>query len=126
MPGATVTMQAWRFGTPSISARQSKQTPIRQSGRRGLPVTGVPGPNAAVLALTLSGLPPHPFLFLGFLPAKAAAREAEIARLRAMEAAGLSATLVFYEAPHRAAEALAALRDGLGPTRPAALAGSAS
>ncbi len=34
-------MQAWRFATPSISARQSKQTPIRQSGPRGLPVTAV-------------------------------------------------------------------------------------
>jgi 16S rRNA (cytidine1402-2'-O)-methyltransferase len=72
------------------------------------------------MALTLSGLPPHPFLFLGFLPPRAAARAAELARLRAIERAGLSATLVFYEAPHRLAEALEALAEALGP-RPAAV-----
>lgn len=107
-------------GTPLVSDPGFRL--VRAAIAAGVPVTGVPGPNAAVMALTLSGLPPHPFLFHGFLPAKAAAREAEIARIRAMEGAGLSATLVFYEAPHRAAEALAALRDGLGAGRPAALA----
>lgn len=88
----------------------------------GLPVTAIPGPNAALLALTLSGLPPHPFLFLGFLPAREAARAAEVARIAALEAAGLAATLVLYEAPHRAAESLATLAAGLGAARPAALA----
>ena len=81
----------------------------------------MPGPNAALLALTLSGLPPHPFLFLGFLPPKAAARRAALARLRAAERAGLAATLLFHEAPHRLAEALADMADLLGP-RPAAVA----
>ena len=82
----------------------------------------VPGPNAAVMALTLSGLPPHPFLFLGFLPSKAGPRAAEIARLRTMERAGLSAAVNFYEAPHRLADTLAALAEGLGGDRPAAVA----
>ncbi|MFL1462667.1 16S rRNA (cytidine(1402)-2'-O)-methyltransferase [Roseococcus sp. DSY-14] len=107
-------------GTPLVSDPGFRL--VRAAIAAGVPVTGVPGPNAALLALTLSGLPPHPFLFAGFLPAREAARAAEVARLRALEGAGLSATLVFYEAPHRAAEALAALRDGLGPARPAALA----
>ena len=93
-----------------------------QSGRElidfagGIAVSAVPGPNAAVMALSLSGLPPHPFLFLGFLPAKAGPRAAELKRLGGIERAGLSATLVFYEAPHRLAEALAAMAEGLGAT----------
>lgn len=107
-------------GTPLVSDPGFRL--VRAAIAAGVAVTGVPGPNAAVMALTLSGLPPHPFLFWGFLPAKEAARAAEIARIRQMEAAGLAATLVFYEAPHRAAETLLALRDALGPDRPAALA----
>ena len=84
-------------------------------------VSAVPGPNAAVMALTLSGLPPLPFLFMGFLPPKEGARRDAIARLRAAEGAGLSATLVFFEAPHRLAECLGALAEGFGE-RPAAVA----
>src|SRR5690606_7600049 len=83
-------------------------------------ISAVPGPNAAVMALTLSGLPPHPFLFHGFLPPRGAARAAELAKLRAAERAGLSATMIFYEAPHRLAETLAALAEAFG-TRPAAV-----
>ena len=107
-------------GTPLMSDPGYRL--VRAAIAAGVAVTGIPGPNAGVMALTLSGLPPHPFLFLGFLPARGGPREAELARLRAAEAAGLSATLLFYEAPHRAAEALAALRDALGADRPAALA----
>ncbi|MBR0646239.1 16S rRNA (cytidine(1402)-2'-O)-methyltransferase [Plastoroseomonas hellenica] len=107
-------------GTPLVSDPGYRL--VRAAIAAGVPVGAVPGPNAAVMALTLSGLPPHPFLFLGFLPAKAAARAAEIARIATVERAGLAVTLIFYEAPHRAAEALAALAEGLGPGRPAALA----
>ena len=63
--------------------------------------------NAAVTALILSGLPPLPFLFLGFPPPKQAARKASFSGLRAAERAGLSATLVWHEAPHRLIETLA-------------------
>jgi 16S rRNA (cytidine1402-2'-O)-methyltransferase len=107
-------------GTPLVSDPGYRL--VRAAIAAGLPVGAVPGPNAAVMALTLSGLPPHPFLFHGFLPPRAGPRAAEIARLRAAERAGLSATLVFYEAPHRLGEALAALAEGLGPDRPAAMA----
>lgn len=107
-------------GTPLVSDPGYRL--VRAAIAAGVPVGAIPGPNAAVMALTLSGLPPHPFLFLGFLPAKAAARAAEIARIAAIERVGLAATLILYEAPHRAAEALAALAEGLGPDRPAALA----
>jgi len=107
-------------GTPLMSDPGFRL--VRAAIAAGVPVYGIPGANAAVLALILSGLPPHPFMFVGFLPAKAGARDAELARFKAMEQAGLSATLIFYEAPHRAAETLAALAASLGETRPAALA----
>ncbi|MCB4820297.1 16S rRNA (cytidine(1402)-2'-O)-methyltransferase [Roseicella aerolata] len=107
-------------GTPLVSDPGYRL--VRAAIAEGLPLHAVPGPNAAVTALTLSGLPPHPFLFHGFLPPKAGPRAAGIARLRAAERAGLSATLILYEAPHRLAETLAALAEGLGPDRPAAVA----
>ncbi|WP_137179137.1 16S rRNA (cytidine(1402)-2'-O)-methyltransferase [Roseomonas sp. AR75] len=107
-------------GTPLVSDPGYRL--VRAAIEAGLPVTAIPGPNAAVMALTLSGLPPNPFLFVGFLAPKAGQRAAAIGRLRAAERAGLSATLVFYEAPHRLAEALAALAEGLGGDRPAAVA----
>jgi 16S rRNA (cytidine1402-2'-O)-methyltransferase len=106
-------------GTPLVSDPGYRL--VRAAIAEGLPVTAIPGANAAVMALTLSGLPPHPHLFQGFLPPKQAARRTVLARLRAAEQAGLSATLIFYEAPHRAAETLADMAEIFGP-RPAALA----
>lgn len=107
-------------GTPLVSDPGFRL--VRAAIAAGVTVSAVPGPNAAVTALALSGLPPHPFLFLGFLPAKAGPRSAEIARLRGIERAGLAATLIFYEAPHRLGEALAAMAEGFGADRPAAVA----
>jgi 16S rRNA (cytidine1402-2'-O)-methyltransferase len=107
-------------GTPLVSDPGYRL--VRAAIAEGLAVHAVPGPNAAVMALTLSGLPPHPFLFLGFLPSKAGPRAAEIAGLRTMERAGLSAAVIFYEAPHRLGDTLAALAEGLGGDRPAAVA----
>jgi 16S rRNA (cytidine1402-2'-O)-methyltransferase len=92
-------------GTPLVSDPGFRL--VRAAIAEGLPVGALPGPNAAVLALVLSGLPPQPFLFLGFPPPKSAARRADFSRLRAAERAGLSATLIWYEAPHRVAETLA-------------------
>jgi 16S rRNA (cytidine1402-2'-O)-methyltransferase len=87
-----------------------------------LPISAIPGPNAAVMALVLSGLPPEPFLFQGFLPPRSAARLAALGRLKALEQAGLAASLVFYEAPHRLAESLADMALAFGAERPAAVA----
>lgn len=107
-------------GTPLVSDPGFRL--VRAAIAEGVAVSAIPGPNAAVMALTLSGLPPHPFLFLGFLPAKEGARAAELLRLRAIERAGLAATLIFYEAPHRVPESLAAMAEAFGPARPAAVA----
>jgi 16S rRNA (cytidine1402-2'-O)-methyltransferase len=77
-------------------------------------VTAFPGANAAVTALILSGLPPLPFLFLGFPPPKKAARRAVLSGLRAAERAGLKATLIWHEAPHRLLETLIDIQEILG------------
>jgi len=69
----------------------------------------------------LSGLPPLPFLVLGFPPPRQAARRAAFGVLRAAERAGLAATLIWYEAPHRLAETLADMAEAFGP-RAAAVA----
>jgi 16S rRNA (cytidine1402-2'-O)-methyltransferase len=105
-------------GTPLVSDPGYRL--VRAAIAAGVAVTAVPGANAAVMALTLSGLPPHPYLFLGFLPGKQAARLAVLSRLRAAEMAGLSATLVLYESPHRAGACLADMACVFG-ARPAAL-----
>jgi 16S rRNA (cytidine1402-2'-O)-methyltransferase len=89
---------------------------VREAIDRGLVVDAVPGPNAVLAALVLSGLPMDRFTFEGFLPRKAGARAARLADL-----ADDPRTMVFYVAPHRAAEELAALAEALGE-RPAALA----
>jgi 16S rRNA (cytidine1402-2'-O)-methyltransferase len=94
-------------GTPLISDPGYKL--VRDARAAGIAVTTIPGPSAAIAALTLAGLPTDRFAFFGFLPAKAAAREAAIA-----EAAEFGGTLVFYESGPRLAATLAALADGLG------------
>ncbi len=82
----------------------------------GVTVTAVPGPSAVLTALALSGLPVDRFCFEGFLPRKAGERARRLAGLAAEER-----TLVFFEAPHRTAAALAALAEAFGSDRPAAV-----
>jgi 16S rRNA (cytidine1402-2'-O)-methyltransferase len=106
-------------GTPLVSDPGYRL--VRAAIAAGVRVGALPGANAATMALVLSGLPPHPYLFMGFPPPRQAARHAAFARLRAAERAGLSATLVFYEAPHRLAESLADMAADFGD-RPAAVA----
>ncbi|MGL4175721.1 MAG: 16S rRNA (cytidine(1402)-2'-O)-methyltransferase [Dermatophilaceae bacterium] len=79
-------------------------------------VTGVPGPSAVLLALAVSGLPVDRFCFEGFLPRKDGARRRALAALTAEPR-----TMVFFEAPHRTARTLAAMRDALGSGRRAAV-----
>lgn len=94
-------------GTPLISDPGYKL--VRDARAAGIPVTTLPGPCAAIAALTLAGLPTDRFLFAGFLPSKAKARADTIAEL-----APIRATLIFYESGPRLSSALSALRDGLG------------
>ena len=101
-------------GTPLVSDPGFKL--VRDARAAGHAVTTLPGPCAAIAALTLAGLPSDRFLFLGFLPAKRGARDSAIA-----EVAGVRATLVLYESAGRLPATLAALAAGLGE-RPAAVA----
>ncbi|WP_281820907.1 16S rRNA (cytidine(1402)-2'-O)-methyltransferase [Sphingobium sp. BS19] len=94
-------------GTPLISDPGYKL--VRDARAAGRFVTSLPGPSAAIVALTLSGLPTDRFLFMGFLPSKAKARGDTLA-----EVAALRATLIFYESGPRLSDSLAAMADGLG------------
>ena len=94
-------------GTPLISDPGFKL--VRDARAAGHSVVTIPGPCAAVAALTLAGLPTDRFLFLGFLPPKQQARAAAID-----EVAAVRATLVLYESGPRLAACLAALAEGLG------------
>ncbi len=94
-------------GTPLISDPGYRL--VAEAVVEGIAVTSLPGPCAAIVALTLSGLPTDRFFFEGFLPPKSAARRE---RLNAL--AGIPATLVFYEGPSRIAETLADLAAELG------------
>ena len=94
-------------GTPLISDPGYKL--VRDARAAGVPVTTIPGPSAAIAALTLSGLPTDRFAFLGFLPPRAGARAAAIA-----QAAPFKGTLILYESGPRLAATLAALGEGLG------------
>jgi 16S rRNA (cytidine1402-2'-O)-methyltransferase len=106
-------------GTPLVSDPGYRL--VRAALAEGLPVGAIPGANAALTALVLSGLPPLPFLFLGFPPPRQAARRAAFGALRGAERAGLAATLIWHEAPHRLAETLADMEAAFG-ARAAAVA----
>ena len=94
-------------GTPGISDPGYRL--VRAAQEAGHAVRPVPGPSAAVAALSVSGLPTDRFLFVGFLPPRPAARR------RALEALAASPeTLVLYESPRRIREALGDLVDVLG------------
>ena len=94
-------------GTPLISDPGFKL--VRDARAAGHAVVTIPGPCAAVAALTLAGLPTDRFLFMGFLPPKEKARADAIA-----EVAGVRATLVLYESGPRLHACLHALVAGLG------------
>ncbi|MGK2909321.1 MAG: 16S rRNA (cytidine(1402)-2'-O)-methyltransferase [Sphingobium sp.] len=94
-------------GTPLISDPGYKL--VRDARAAGRFVTSLPGPSAAIAALTLSGLPTDRFLFMGFLASKAKARSDTLA-----EVAALRATLIFYESGPRLSASLAAMAEALG------------
>ena len=97
-------------GTPAISDPGFRL--VVEAIDAGIPVIPLPGASALVTVLSASGLPTDRFLFAGFLPAK---RSERAARLQALRAVG--ATLVFYEAPHRLRESMAAMAEILGDRR---------
>ncbi len=97
-------------GMPGISDPGEELVDLCHS--QGVPVYGLPGPNAAILAMALSGLPGRRFCFEGFLP-----REKKERRSRLEELAGEERSLVFYEAPHRLADCLEDMLEAFGERR---------
>ena len=83
---------------------------VRACRAEGIPVSVVPGPSAPVTALAGSGIPPQPFVFLGFLPRNRADREKTLAPFSALQL-----TLVFFERKDRLAETLSVAHAVLGP-----------
>ena len=102
-------------GTPAIS--DPGFALVRAAAAAGIEVVAIPGPCAAVAALSIGGLPTDRFCFEGFLPARGGARRA---RLQALGAE--PRTLVFYESPHRVAETLVDCAAVFGAARPATVA----
>src|SRR3546814_1876897 len=94
-------------GTPLISDPGYKL--VRDARAAGRFVTTLPGPSAAIAALTLSGLPTDRFLFIGFLSAKAKERGDALG-----EIAAVRATLIFYESGPRLADSLGAMAEVRG------------
>ena len=101
-------------GTPMVSDPGYRL--VNDCREQGIQVTSIPGPCAAVVGLTLSGLPNDRFLFAGFLPAKDKARKDML-----VEMAAIDATLIFYETAPRLMKSLAAIEEVM-PKREIAVA----
>lgn len=97
-------------GTPGIS--DPGERIVRAAIDAGYDVSAVPGPNAAIMALTISGLPADRFVFEGFISRKGAARASRLAEIAAEHR-----TTVIYEAPHRVERTLDDLRAACGDER---------
>ncbi len=102
-------------GTPAVSDPGARL--VRELRERSFRVVPVPGPSAAIAALSVSGEETPHVLFYGFLPSRSAARRKALQGLRT-----LPFTLVFFEAPHRVAECVEDLREVLGGARRVSIA----
>lgn len=97
-------------GTPALSDPGFRV--VRACRRRGLPVVPVPGPSALTAVLSASGLPTNGFLYVGFLPAKSAARTGFFEKYREFDY-----TLALYESCHRIDKAVDEIVSTLGDNR---------
>jgi len=111
--GATVLLVT-DAGMPTVSDPGFRV--VQAAAAAGVEVTVLPGPSAALAALAVSGLPTDRFAFEGFVPRKAGERDRALAAL-----AGEQRTLVFFEAPHRLGESLAAMARAFGADRAASV-----
>ncbi|GAA4091906.1 16S rRNA (cytidine(1402)-2'-O)-methyltransferase [Nonomuraea soli] len=111
--GATVVVIT-DAGMPGVSDPGYRLTSLAVEA--GIPVTALPGPSAVTTALAISGLPSDRFCFEGFPPRKQGERARRLAELATEQR-----TMVFFEAPHRLEECLAAMAEAMGPDRRAAV-----
>lgn len=101
-------------GMPGVSDPGYRLTHLAVEA--GITVTALPGPSAVTTALAVSGLASDRFCFEGFPPRKSGERARRLAKLAEEER-----TMVFFEAPHRLADSLAAMADAFGADRPGAV-----
>ncbi|HEX2139465.1 MAG TPA: 16S rRNA (cytidine(1402)-2'-O)-methyltransferase, partial [Woeseiaceae bacterium] len=99
-------------GTPLVSDPGYRL--VLAAHRAGVPVSPLPGPSAAIAALSVAGLPTDRFCFEGFLPARPKARRDRLARLRSEPR-----TMIFYASVHRVQDVIADCDDAFGSGRPA-------
>lgn len=97
-------------GTPLVS--DPGYSLVSLCVEKGLEVFPVPGPCAAIAALSVCGLAPQPFYFAGFLPRRPGPRKRRLAGM-----AGLTCTMVFYESPHRVGACLGDMLEVFGDRR---------
>jgi 16S rRNA (cytidine1402-2'-O)-methyltransferase len=97
-------------GCPAIS--DPGEDLVRLCAQHGVPVCAIPGPCAAITALSVSALPTGRFVFEGFLQVPKKDRRARLARLQ-----GEDRTMIFYEAPHKLRDTLEDLRAAFGDSR---------
>ncbi|WP_204911121.1 16S rRNA (cytidine(1402)-2'-O)-methyltransferase [Microlunatus spumicola] len=114
LTGGARVVVATDAGMPSVSDPGFRL--VAAAVAAGVRVTAVPGPSAVLTALAVSGLPVDRFCFEGFLSRKAGERSRQLAAL-----AEEPRTMVFFEAPHRTAETLAAMVEAFGPGRSGAV-----
>lgn len=91
-------------GTPTISDPGYRL--VKQCRDEHIPVIPIPGANAALAALSVSGSPTHAFVFLGFLPIKSGARKRLLETYKTF-----GGSIIFYESPYRIRKTLAALKE---------------
>ncbi len=98
-------------GTPLVSDPGYKL--IRSCIENNIPIIAIPGPTAAIAALTVSGLPTDKFLFLGFLH-KSQGKRQQILKNTITVLQSIKVTIIIYEAPHRLIKTLTDMRDVMG------------
>ncbi|MAG59399.1 16S rRNA (cytidine(1402)-2'-O)-methyltransferase [Candidatus Woesebacteria bacterium] len=94
-------------GTPLVSDPGYKL--VRETIQSGIQVEAIPGPTAAIVALTVSGLPPDKFTFLGFLPKKEGKARKTLEELRPSQG-----TIILYESPYRVVKTLQLIKEVFG------------
>lgn len=98
-------------GTPLVSDPGFKL--VREAGNLGIRIEAIPGATAAVAALSVSGLPPDKFLFIGYLPKKESKRKEILEKVKAIKGI-LPTTAIFYESPFRILKLLGETKEVLG------------
>jgi len=79
---------------------------VKQAIKNGIKIIPIPGPSSILTTLTTSGLPPQPFLFLGFLPKKPSEKRKIFEKLFSLKIQKEKPTIVFFESPKRLVETL--------------------